>query len=93
MTGLTKNRLDPSVTAGSSTELTPTKILTGLSSPRKRNTGLAAIKMPEHIGEVYPFRYAEIENAGGIDSSTIRQVCVHYPFDDRHPPSTRRIQY
>jgi hypothetical protein len=50
--------------------------------PDERNTGLSAIKMPMHIGEVYPFRYAEIESATGIDPSAVRQVCVHYPFDD-----------
>ena len=48
----------------------------------KRNTGLAAIKMPRHIREVYPFRYAEIERATGIDPSVVRRICVHYPFDD-----------
>jgi len=50
--------------------------------PDKRNTGPAAIKMPSHIGEVYPFRYAEIEDAAGIDPSAVRQVCVHYPFNE-----------
>lgn len=48
----------------------------------ERNTSPAAIKMPSHIGEVYPFRYAEIEGASGIDPSSVRQVCVHYPFDE-----------
>ncbi len=50
--------------------------------PDEKNTGPAAIKMPEHIGEVYPFRYAEIEDAADIDSSAIKQVAVHYPFND-----------
>jgi hypothetical protein len=50
--------------------------------PDKRNTGPAAIKMPENVGEVYPFRYTEIENGAGIDPSAVRQVRVHYPFDD-----------
>ncbi len=50
--------------------------------PDEQNTGPAAIKMPDEIGEVYPFRYAEIESATGIDPSAVRQVCVHYPFDD-----------
>ena len=48
----------------------------------ERNTGPAAIKMPDYIGEVYPFRYAEIENAANIDPHAIRQIFVHYPFDD-----------
>lgn len=50
--------------------------------PDKRNTGPAAIPMPDAIGEVYPFRYAEIEHAEGIDPSAVRQIAVHYPFDD-----------
>jgi hypothetical protein len=53
-----------------------------LIPPDKRNTGLAAIKMPSHIGEVTPFRYAEIEDAGKIEPSAIRQICVHYPFNE-----------
>lgn len=48
--------------------------------PDARNTGPAAIKMPPGIGEVFPFRYAEIENGG--DATAIRQIRVHYPFDD-----------
>ena len=34
----------------------------------ERNTGPGAIKMPSHLGEVYPFRYAEIEVAKDIDT-------------------------
>lgn len=30
--------------------------------PDKRNSGPAAVKMPAYIGEVYPFRFCEIEN-------------------------------
>lgn len=50
--------------------------------PDERNTGASAIKMPEEVGEVVPFRYAEIENAEGMDPGAVRQVSVHYPFDD-----------
>jgi alpha-L-rhamnosidase len=50
--------------------------------PDERNTGPAAIKMPPEIGEVYPFRYAEIEGASAVDSSAVRQISVHYPFND-----------
>ncbi|MFC1718507.1 hypothetical protein ACFL6S_32930 [Candidatus Poribacteria bacterium] len=51
--------------------------------PDKRNTGDAAIKMPQDVGEVLPFRYCEIENCPcDIDSSMIRQIAVNYPFDD-----------
>ena len=47
-----------------------------------RNTGIAAIKMPTDIGEVFPFRYVEIENANGLDITDICQITVHYPFKD-----------
>jgi len=47
-----------------------------------RNTGPAAIKMPAEIGEVFPFRYAEIEKAERINPGAIRQIRVNYPFDD-----------
>lgn len=50
--------------------------------PDKRNTGPAAIKMPASIGEVLPFRYVEIEDGAGLTAADIRQVAVHYPFDD-----------
>ncbi len=49
----------------------------------QRNTGPQAIKMPDYIGEVMPFRYAEVVNSpSSLDSSLIRQIAVHYPFDD-----------
>jgi hypothetical protein len=48
----------------------------------ERNTGPYAIRMPPAIGEVFPFRYAEIENGCAIDCSAVRQIFVHYPFDD-----------
>ena len=48
-----------------------------------RNTGDFAIKMPADLFEVYPFRYCEIVGYPGILSrDDIRQVVVHYPFDD-----------
>ena len=50
--------------------------------PDKRNTGPAAVTMPPEIGEVFPFRYAEIENGVGIEAAAIRQIRVHYPFND-----------
>ena len=53
-----------------------------LIPPDPRNTGPAAIKMPPEIGEVFPFRYAEIEAAGEIDPAAVRQIRVLYPFDD-----------
>jgi alpha-L-rhamnosidase len=50
--------------------------------PDERNTGLNAIKMPPYIGEIIPFRYAEIENGKDVDTTSLHQIFVHYPFDD-----------
>jgi alpha-L-rhamnosidase len=50
--------------------------------PDSRNTGPAAIKMPTKIGEVFPFRYAEIENAMERLIEDVQQIAVWYPFDD-----------
>lgn len=50
--------------------------------PDDRNTGPSAITMPPGIGEVYPFRYAEIENASAVDASAVRQIFIHHPFND-----------
>lgn len=43
------------------------------------------ILMPDHIGEVMPFRYCEIEDYPGnlLEASIIQQVSVHYPFNDQ----------
>jgi hypothetical protein len=52
-------------------------------TPDKRNTGPQAVRMPESVGEVMPFRYCELVNSPSeIDPSSIQQVAVHYPFDD-----------
>jgi alpha-L-rhamnosidase len=51
--------------------------------PDQRNTGPQAIKMPDYIGEVLPFRYVEVEgyaHTAGIGDFT--RSTVHYPFDD-----------
>lgn len=45
----------------------------------ERNTGVAAVLMPEDVGEVFPFRYAEIE---GPSPRAIHRKTVTYPFDD-----------
>lgn len=51
--------------------------------PDGRNTKSRAIKMPDHIGEVVPFRFAELEGIPGtIDKDDVRMVMAHYPFDD-----------
>lgn len=51
-------------------------------TPDKRNTGPQAIKMPETVGEVMPFRYCEVVNSPSeVDAGSIHQLAVHYPFD------------
>ncbi|WP_276091474.1 alpha-L-rhamnosidase C-terminal domain-containing protein [Pedobacter sp. JY14-1] len=52
--------------------------------PDQRNTGPAAIKMPEYIGEVFPFRYVSIRGyKGHLQKEDISRQMVHYPFDDK----------
>jgi hypothetical protein len=52
--------------------------------PDERNTRLPAILMPAAIGEVLPFRYAEVEGSTSmLDAASVRQITVHYPFDDQ----------
>ncbi|TDO19303.1 family 78 glycoside hydrolase catalytic domain [Pedobacter duraquae] len=47
------------------------------------NTKPAAMKMPDYIGEVTPFRYCEVEGyALPLDKNTLTRLFVHYPFDD-----------
>lgn len=49
-----------------------------------RNTRKSAVKMPDYIGEVTPFRYAEIEGfTGSFQPADITQLAVHYFFDDQ----------
>ncbi len=50
--------------------------------PDERNTGPGAILMPPEIGEVYPFRYAELEHAAEVDPGGIRQMRVQVAFDE-----------
>ena len=50
--------------------------------PDKRNTGGAAIKMPEYIGEVLPFRYVEVEYENGVQVKNGIREMVYYPFDE-----------
>ena len=48
-----------------------------------KNTGDFAILMPEELFEVYPFRYCEIVGySGALSHDDLRQITVHYPFDD-----------
>jgi hypothetical protein len=51
--------------------------------PDKRNTSGDAIRVPESLGVILPFRYAEIANLpGDLAEENLRQVRVHYPFDE-----------
>ena len=48
-----------------------------------RNTGNAAVLMPDYIGEVLPFRYCEIEGYNNtIVYSDVVRESAHYPFDE-----------
>jgi hypothetical protein len=48
-----------------------------------RNTKDFAICMPDDLFEVYPFRYCEVVGLPGtLGREDIRQVTVHYPFND-----------
>ena len=47
------------------------------------NNGAVPVLMPSYIGEVLPFRYAEIDNYNGrLQYSNITRDVVTYPFDD-----------
>ncbi|MFB9057386.1 alpha-L-rhamnosidase C-terminal domain-containing protein [Mariniflexile ostreae] len=52
--------------------------------PYKRNTTGAAIRLPDSVGVIIPFRYCEIENLKvPIESITIRQKALHNKFNDK----------
>ena len=49
----------------------------------KRNTGSAAVLMPDYIGEVLPFRYCEVEGSADVlNSVSVGRESVNYPFDE-----------
>jgi len=51
--------------------------------PDKRNTGPAAVHLPDSFGVVIPFRYAEIENfISKLKNENILQESWNYYFDD-----------
>lgn len=51
--------------------------------PDKKNTGSKAIRIPENLFEVMPFRYAELHGVpGNFNESSIRQIGLFYPFDE-----------
>lgn len=58
------------------------------ADPRNTTTtpvgsGAVPVLMPEEIGEVYPFRYCELENfTGSVIREETEQIRVHYPFND-----------
>ncbi len=46
--------------------------------------GERTLAMPDHVGEVMPFRYCEVSGVPGeFTAEDIRQIAVHYPFDER----------
>ncbi len=52
--------------------------------PDKKNTRAKAIHMPVYVGEVMPFRYAEVINyPHELSTHQVQQVVVNYPFDDQ----------
>lgn len=51
--------------------------------PDKRNTAKGAVKVPDYIGELLPFRYTEIEFSDPETSTVeISRYTANYPFDD-----------
>jgi len=55
-----------------------------VQTPRDgRNTGGNAVRLPESIGVIMPFRYVEIMNCPvELEPRMVTQVAVHYPFND-----------
>lgn len=54
------------------------------TTPGRNESAVSPILMPAYIGEVYPFRYCEIESVGnGVTVTDIVRHVVHYPFDWR----------
>ncbi len=52
------------------------------TDPRANESGVRPILMPEYIGEVYPFRYCEIENyRHTLQKEDVIRNSVSYPFD------------
>jgi alpha-L-rhamnosidase len=48
-----------------------------------RNTGPAAVQLPDSVGVIAPFRYCELENFHfDLESAFIRQKTYNYYFDD-----------
>jgi hypothetical protein len=50
---------------------------------KQRHKDPRAVHTPAEIGEIAPFRYAEIEGAPiALEKSAVKQLFVHAPFDD-----------
>ena len=60
------------------------------TDPRANESGVSPILMPEETGEVYPFRYVEMEGKAGeflqesgeLGPERFVRHSVHYPFDE-----------
>ena len=53
------------------------------TDPNQNESGVSPILMPTETGEVYPFRYCELEGyRSALLYSNIKREIVHYPFDD-----------
>ena len=53
-------------------------------NPDSRNTGQAAIRLPDSIGVITPFRYAEIDNAPtGFSQEDVQQRLITVYWDDK----------
>ena len=55
------------------------------TDPGANESDVTPILMPEETGEVYPFRYVEIEGLeeGHLRLGEVSRYAVHYPFDDK----------
>jgi len=53
------------------------------TDPNQNESGVSPVLMPPETGEVYPFRYCELEGyRGALLYSNIMREVVHYPFND-----------
>ncbi|HTG55197.1 MAG TPA: hypothetical protein VL943_02930, partial [Niabella sp.] len=53
------------------------------TKPKGNESGVDPVLMPGYIGEVYPFRYCELENyPEQVSHLDIVRQSVHYPFND-----------
>lgn len=53
------------------------------TTKKQNESNINPIFMPDYIGEVYPFRYCEIDNYSyGLTDKNVMRQSVHYPFND-----------